>query len=147
MKPWLARLAARRWLTNRPLPNTTKLHLRAIALADQTSLRWSRLLGGEFRDPLVGRDVLAGALLGLGHTAAAYSATLLAQIGCLERTCLSSGTPEPGQFQRLAGSILTVSGAKRFWRAGAAISLVAALPFSEKAMGRCFDHVVDHRDR
>jgi serine/threonine-protein kinase len=46
----------------------------------QLLISWSRLLAGEFRDPLVGRDVLAGALLGLGHTAAIYAATLLAQM-------------------------------------------------------------------
>jgi hypothetical protein len=31
-------------------------------------ISWSRLLAGDFRDPLVGRDVLIGALVGLGIT-------------------------------------------------------------------------------
>ena len=31
-------------------------------------ISWSRLLAGDFRDPLVGRDVLAGALLGVAFT-------------------------------------------------------------------------------
>lgn len=31
-------------------------------------ISWSRLLAGDFRDPLVGRDVLAGALLGIALT-------------------------------------------------------------------------------
>lgn len=43
----------------------------------QLLISWTRLLAGEFRDPLVGRDVLAGALLGLGHTAAALSGILV----------------------------------------------------------------------
>jgi len=32
----------------------------------QTMITWSRLLEGRFRDPLVGRDVLIGSLLGVG---------------------------------------------------------------------------------
>src|ERR1044072_9117082 len=31
-------------------------------------ISWSRLLAGGFRDPMVGRDILIGSLLGLGHT-------------------------------------------------------------------------------
>jgi serine/threonine-protein kinase len=31
-------------------------------------ISWSRLLAGEFRDPMVGRDVLVGALIGLART-------------------------------------------------------------------------------
>jgi len=32
----------------------------------QTMITWSRMLEGRFRDPLVGRDVLVGAMLGVG---------------------------------------------------------------------------------
>jgi serine/threonine-protein kinase len=35
-------------------------------------ISWSRLLAGEFRDPLVGRDVLAGGLIGTGLTLVTY---------------------------------------------------------------------------
>jgi len=35
-------------------------------------ISWSRLLAGDFRDPLVGRDILVGGLLGLCHTASIY---------------------------------------------------------------------------
>lgn len=35
-------------------------------------ISWSRLLAGHLRDPLIGRDVLVGTLLGLGGTAANY---------------------------------------------------------------------------
>ncbi|MBD0314711.1 MAG: hypothetical protein ICV86_18265 [Microcoleus sp. T3-bin5] len=31
-------------------------------------ISWSRLMAGDFRDPLVGRDILVGGLLGLAHT-------------------------------------------------------------------------------
>ena len=36
-------------------------------------------MSGDFRNPMVGRDVLAGGLLGMGHTAAIYSAILVSQ--------------------------------------------------------------------
>ena len=38
--------------------------------APQLLVAWSRLLSGEWRDPMVGRDVLLGGLLGLFHTLA-----------------------------------------------------------------------------
>ena len=40
-------------------------------------ISWSRLMAGGFRDPMVGRDLLIGGLLGLGHTAAIYFGLLL----------------------------------------------------------------------
>ncbi|HEY5838698.1 MAG TPA: serine/threonine-protein kinase [Pyrinomonadaceae bacterium] len=40
-------------------------------------ISWNRLLVGDWRDPLVGRDILVGGMLGLGHTAAIYVSTLL----------------------------------------------------------------------
>lgn len=45
----------------------------------QLLISWSRLMSGDFRNPMVGRDVLAGGLLGMGHTAAIYSAILVSQ--------------------------------------------------------------------
>lgn len=33
---------------------------------------WTRLMAGDFRDPLIGRDILVGLLLGLGMTSANY---------------------------------------------------------------------------
>ncbi len=35
-------------------------------------ISWSRLLAGDFKDPLVGRDILVGGILGLAHTAVIY---------------------------------------------------------------------------
>lgn len=42
-------------------------------------ISWSRLMAGDFRDPLVGRDILVGGLLGVGATAASYLDVLLRQ--------------------------------------------------------------------
>jgi serine/threonine-protein kinase len=42
-------------------------------------ISWSRLIAGDFRDPLVGRDVLVGGLLGLAGTSVQYANTLLHQ--------------------------------------------------------------------
>jgi serine/threonine-protein kinase len=55
--------------------------------APRLLISWSRLLSGEFRDPMIGRDVLVGGLLGLGHTAAIYLGS-----GLLERF-VSPGMP------------------------------------------------------
>jgi len=40
-------------------------------------ISWNRLLAGDFSDPLVGRDILVGGILGLTHTAVIYSMILL----------------------------------------------------------------------
>ena len=42
-------------------------------------ISWTRLLGGRWRDPMVGRDVLLGGLLGLCHTVAILSGVPLAR--------------------------------------------------------------------
>ncbi len=42
-------------------------------------ISWNRLLAGDFRDPLVGRDILIGGMLGLGHTFVIYLSPLLQQ--------------------------------------------------------------------
>ncbi|MBC7910289.1 MAG: serine/threonine protein kinase [Pyrinomonadaceae bacterium] len=42
-------------------------------------ISWNRLLAGDWRDPLVGRDILIGGMLGLGHTALVYLRTLSPQ--------------------------------------------------------------------
>jgi Protein kinase domain len=41
-------------------------------------ISWNRLLVGDWRDPMVGRDILVGGILGLSHTAAIYLTVLLA---------------------------------------------------------------------
>ncbi|CAN5434612.1 hypothetical protein BH20ACI1_BH20ACI1_15930 [soil metagenome] len=42
-------------------------------------ISWSRLLAGDWRDPLVGRDILVGGMLGLAHTFVIYLVTLFPQ--------------------------------------------------------------------
>lgn len=42
-------------------------------------ISWSRLLAGGFRDPMVGRDVLIGSLLGLGHTLTIYLMSIVSR--------------------------------------------------------------------
>jgi serine/threonine-protein kinase len=39
-------------------------------------ISWSRLLAGNFRDPMVGRDILIGGVLGVAHASAIYIANL-----------------------------------------------------------------------
>jgi eukaryotic-like serine/threonine-protein kinase len=51
-------------------------------------ISWSRLLGGSFRDPLVGRDVLIGLAFGLGSTVFPELADRLI-------TAMSGDTPSP----------------------------------------------------
>jgi serine/threonine-protein kinase len=38
-------------------------------------ISWSRLIAGDFRDPMVGRDILIGGMLGFCHTLAIYLVT------------------------------------------------------------------------
>lgn len=40
-------------------------------------ISWNRLLAGDWRDPMVGRDILVGGMLGLGHTAVIYLTVLM----------------------------------------------------------------------
>ncbi len=64
----------------------------------QTLISWSRLLSGRLRDPLVGRDILIGAVF----AAAAY---LVEQLGQLAVGWLGAPPPIPGQggLSRLLG--------------------------------------------
>lgn len=50
-------------------------------------ISWNRLLVGDWRDPLVARDILVGGMLGLGHTAVIYLTVLL--------TIWTGGRPVP----------------------------------------------------
>ncbi|HZH29819.1 MAG TPA: serine/threonine-protein kinase [Pyrinomonadaceae bacterium] len=54
-------------------------------------ISWSRLMAGDFRDPLVGRDVLVGGLLGLSSAAAAYLTILVPQWSGVAAPPLMSG--------------------------------------------------------
>ena len=50
-------------------------------------MSWSRLLGGSFRDPLVGRDVLLGVAFGVG--------TALIPASASGATSMAGGVPAP----------------------------------------------------
>ena len=58
-------------------------------------ISWSRLLAGGFRDPMVGRDILIGSLLGFGHALTIYMMFLLTQ-----------GTKNPKLFLGVDGVFL-----------------------------------------
>ncbi len=42
-------------------------------------ISWSRLISGDFRDPMVGRDILVGGLMGFGHLAGIHIGMLIFQ--------------------------------------------------------------------
>lgn len=56
-------------------------------------ISWSRLLAGDFRDPMVGRDILIGSLLGFTHTLAIYSMNFFT--GGMSKTGFPSTGAEP----------------------------------------------------
>ena len=43
-------------------------------------ISWSRLMAGDFRDPMVGRDVLVGGLMGLGHMIGIHTGFILMRL-------------------------------------------------------------------
>jgi serine/threonine protein kinase len=61
----------------------------------QTMITWSRLLSGQFRDPLAGRDILFGVMLGVTWI-------LIVQIGSIAMTHLGAA-PSLAQTEYLAG--------------------------------------------
>jgi len=60
---------------------------------------WSRLLAGDWRDPLVGRDLLLGAAIGFGLTAVFYAQNLLPPL-----FGRPPGTPTPIPYYGLLGA-------------------------------------------
>jgi serine/threonine-protein kinase len=79
-------------------------------------ISWARLLGGDFRDPLVGRDILVGALFGAGLMLAHYLSRI-----------------SPTWFGEPLGTPLHVDGPMlglRYFTTGFAWQLTAALFFS-----------------
>jgi serine/threonine-protein kinase len=58
-------------------------------------ISWSRLMAGDFRDPLVGRDILVGGLLGLCFAASGYLSILVPQwSGTAGRPMMGGNTAE-----------------------------------------------------
>ncbi len=72
-------------------------------------ISWSRLLAGGFRDPMVGRDILVGGLLGFGHTMSIY---LMQQMPDWFGTPMppnTGGNPNIQGFQALLSSFINGS--------------------------------------
>ncbi|HEX5734547.1 MAG TPA: serine/threonine-protein kinase, partial [Blastocatellia bacterium] len=69
-------------------------------------ISWSRLLSGGWRDPMVGRDILVGGLLGLGHTLAIQLSIFLPRLLGLPSFTGLSFAPDA---QGLTSSIAFVS--------------------------------------
>jgi eukaryotic-like serine/threonine-protein kinase len=68
---------------------------------------WMRLLDGRFRDPLVGRDVLAGCLLGLLFLLIQRSYQFIpAKLGYF--------TPRPDRFGNLSAELISLRGVRYF---------------------------------
>ena len=94
----------------------------------QTIISWTRLTSGRLRDPLVGRDLVSGIVLGLAWV-------LVFEIGCffqiragaaprLSSTDYLLGTQSPGQA---AGT--RSLGDRRGWGAGASVGSASDVPF------------------
>ncbi len=56
-------------------------------------ISWNRLLAGDFRDPLIGRDALFGLLLGMGHTVGIFFGDFLYTLVTNNTGALSSAYP------------------------------------------------------
>ena len=71
-------------------------------------ISWTRLLGGRWRDPMVGRDVLLGGLLGLCHTVAILSGVPLARALGIARPPIAG--VDLGALRGLRGLLAVVLG-------------------------------------
>jgi eukaryotic-like serine/threonine-protein kinase len=71
-------------------------------------ISWSRLLAGDFRDPMVGRDLLIGGLLGLIHTILIYLGLLLPRGFGIVTAPANSTHPAP--FQGIRAVLADVMG-------------------------------------
>ncbi len=78
-------------------------------------ISWNRLLAGDFRDPMVGRDILVGGILGLAHTATIF------MMGLLPLWINGTSSPNPGMsvsylqsFKHLLATFLAVSSSAIF---------------------------------
>ncbi|HEX5734332.1 MAG TPA: serine/threonine-protein kinase, partial [Blastocatellia bacterium] len=63
---WALFLSALMWVIYIALEPYIRRHWPRLIIS------WSRLLAGGYRDPMVGRDIMVGGLLGMGHTVAIY---------------------------------------------------------------------------
>jgi predicted Ser/Thr protein kinase len=103
------------------------LALEPIARRRWASLiiSWSRLMAGDWRDPLVGRDILIGGVIGLAHTALIYLGFLMAD--------WAGGQPAPNPsleisylqgFRHLWAMLFAISASKIFYAFGFLLLLI-----------------------
>ncbi len=79
-------------------------------------ISWNRLLAGDFKDPLVGRDILVGGILGLAHTATIFL------MGLVPIWMGETVAPNPGMsvsflqsYKHLLATFLSVTGSAIFF--------------------------------
>jgi len=96
-------------------------------------ISWNRLLAGDFRDPMVGRDILVGGILGLAHTATIFLMALL-PIWMGETVA-----PNPGMdvsflqsFKHLLATFLAVTGNAMFFALCGLLFLVLLITIFRK---------------
>jgi serine/threonine-protein kinase len=70
-------------------------------------ISWSRLLSGGFRDPMVGRDVLVGGLMGFCHTLAIYLLSLLPMWLGVPSSMIQVETPHTGGLKTVVAILLS----------------------------------------
>ncbi len=69
-------------------------------------ISWNRLLSGDFRDPMIGRDVLIGALLGIFQASSFYLGGFLRDYLMSKQVTLTSGSQTLGGFSYTIEAIL-----------------------------------------
>ncbi len=72
-------------------------------------ISWSRLLAGDYRDPMVGRDILVGAMLGFGHTLTIYLLAMITMSYQGDRGFSSGGDFRSFGIQALIATLLSNS--------------------------------------
>ncbi len=76
-------------------------------------ISWNRLLSGDFRDPMIGRDILIGALLGILTNASFYIGGLLRDYLTSRQLTLANPTNTLGGFSNTIKHILVNSFAQQ----------------------------------
>ncbi len=96
-------------------------------------ISWNRLLAGDFRDPMVGRDILVGGVLGLAHTATIF------MMGLLPIWMGETVAPNPGMevsfiqsFKHLSATFLAVSSSSIFFALSGLLFLVLLVTIFRK---------------
>jgi serine/threonine-protein kinase len=96
-------------------------------------ISWNRLLAGDFRDPLVGRDILVGGILGLAHTASIYLMVLLPnRIGITTAPNTGMNISYLQSFKHLWANFLMASAGGIFYAFGSLLFLILLVTIFRK---------------